>query len=105
MFDCVSASVGGDATWIIVQRVKTSLSSLSSPHSESQKDVDHFRCDIGLVSRNAPPSDLDTDVSVPLSMGRTGKDFLCKESPGNPILQWSPQALFSCFPLGNFYWL
>ena len=54
----------GDAIWITVQGVKTSLSSLSSLHSESQKDVDHIIHDIGLVLGNAPHSLTWTQMSL-----------------------------------------
>lgn len=60
----------GDAIWITVQGVKTSLSSLSSLHSESQKDVDHIRYDIGLVLGNVPHSLTWTQMS--LFQERTG---------------------------------
>lgn len=61
---CECLSVDGDAIWITVQGVKTSLSSLSSLHSESQKDVDHIRYDIGLVLGNVPHSLTWTQMSL-----------------------------------------
>ena len=107
LYECLS--VGGDATWIIVQWVKTSLSSLSSPHSVSQKDVDHIRCDIGLVLRNAPYSLTWTQMSLfHYPWREQAKISSAKRAQEIPSFRkfhpsWSPsQALLSCFPLGNF---